>query len=312
MSAGDVNTLGGANDHDPKKPPSRKVLQRPAARPPTGGGVSPDRGGSHPPGRALLLESGMPHFSVKNWAKFQHYKNRKPPWIKLYTSIIDEFDEDGNPNDTFALSDSAKLTLLLAWLLASHFNGHLPDKDAEWFSKRLGIREINFKELIDKGFVDASELASEVASNIAPKVLAPETEGETYTTETENREQSKKQTPPRFTPPSLSELNNFIKEKSYTFSAEAFIGYYDANGWRVGKNPMRNWKGACATWQNRQTPSPRRPTPIQSEESLLSRAIGSQWRTWNDSPDWPVYEQAVEDGTTTDTFTEWFERRGNG
>jgi uncharacterized protein YdaU (DUF1376 family) len=30
--------------------------------------------------------------------------------------------------------------------------------------------------------------------------------------------------------------------------AEKFYNYYESNGWRVGKNPMKNWKAAANNW----------------------------------------------------------------
>ena len=30
--------------------------------------------------------------------------------------------------------------------------------------------------------------------------------------------------------------------------AHKFVNYYDSNGWRVGRNPMKSWKGAVANW----------------------------------------------------------------
>lgn len=64
-------------------------------------------------------------------------------------------------------------------------------------------------------------------------------------------EEEKKEPTKRFVPPSLEEVKAYIKEKGYTFSAEAFVGYYESNGWMVGKNKMKNWHGACATWQSK-------------------------------------------------------------
>lgn len=63
------------------------------------------------------------NYAIKNWAKFQHFKDRRPPWIKLYRDILD--DQDWHDLD----GDSAK-TLVALWLLASedaNHNGALPD-----------------------------------------------------------------------------------------------------------------------------------------------------------------------------------------
>ena len=55
-----------------------------------------------------------------------------------------------------------------------------------------------------------------------------------------------------FVPPTLEEVKDYEAQKGYTFSAEKFWGYYESNGWRVGKNPMKSWHGACVTWQGKQ------------------------------------------------------------
>ncbi len=54
-----------------------------------------------------------------------------------------------------------------------------------------------------------------------------------------------------FKKPSLLEVQNYIIEKSYQVDAESFINFYESNGWKVGKNPMKNWKAALTTWQKR-------------------------------------------------------------
>lgn len=52
----------------------------------------------------------------------------------------------------------------------------------------------------------------------------------------------------RFVKPSVEEIQAYIQEKGYTFDAEAFYAFYESNGWKVGRNPMKNWKMACTTW----------------------------------------------------------------
>lgn len=61
----------------------------------------------------------------------------------------------------------------------------------------------------------------------------------------------------RFVPPTVDDVKAYITEKGYAFSAERFVAYYESNGWRVGKNPMKDWKAACRTWagNNYDTPT---------------------------------------------------------
>lgn len=52
----------------------------------------------------------------------------------------------------------------------------------------------------------------------------------------------------RFCPPSVSEVKTYCLENGYTVDPERFIDYYDANGWKVGRNPMKDWRAAVRVW----------------------------------------------------------------
>lgn len=53
----------------------------------------------------------------------------------------------------------------------------------------------------------------------------------------------------RFVKPTLEEVQAYCQERHNSLSAERFIDYYEANGWKVGKNPMKDWKAAVRTWE---------------------------------------------------------------
>lgn len=60
-----------------------------------------------------------------------------------------------------------------------------------------------------------------------------------------------KRTPKKpFIKPSLEEVQAYCTEKHYSVNPQRFIDYYDSNGWKVGKNPMKDWKAAVRTWQH--------------------------------------------------------------
>lgn len=65
-------------------------------------------------------------------------------------------------------------------------------------------------------------------------------------------DKEKLQTAKRFAPPSLAEVSEYIQQKRYCISAQAFIDFYESNGWKVGKNQMKDWKAAVRTWNNRE------------------------------------------------------------
>jgi len=69
--------------------------------------------------------------------------------------------------------------------------------------------------------------------------------------EKEEEKRKKARARQRFVKPTLDEVKEYCFQKGYTFDAEAFVAFYDSNGWRVGRNPMKDWKKACVTWQKR-------------------------------------------------------------
>lgn len=49
-------------------------------------------------------------------------------------------------------------------------------------------------------------------------------------------------------PPSLQDVSLRIQQRDLKVDAENFIAYYESNGWKVGKNIMKNWDSALTTW----------------------------------------------------------------
>lgn len=64
----------------------------------------------------------------------------------------------------------------------------------------------------------------------------------------------------RFTAPTKEEVIAYCKERGNRVDPERFIDYYTSNGWKVGKNPMKDWKAAVRTWE-RTTPKATSETP---------------------------------------------------
>jgi hypothetical protein len=64
---------------------------------------------------------------IKNWSQFQHFKDRRPPWIKLYREILDDIE-------WHELDARSAKVLVMIWLIASESDGCLPD------TKKLAFR----------------------------------------------------------------------------------------------------------------------------------------------------------------------------
>ncbi len=54
-----------------------------------------------------------------------------------------------------------------------------------------------------------------------------------------------------FVPRDIKDINAYCSEISKPIDADAFINYYQSNGWKVGKNPMKDWKAAVRQWRKR-------------------------------------------------------------
>ena len=56
----------------------------------------------------------------------------------------------------------------------------------------------------------------------------------------------------RFTPPTVDEVRAYCMEKGYVVDPQRFVDYYMSNGWKVGKNPMKDWKAAVRNWNGKE------------------------------------------------------------
>lgn len=66
--------------------------------------------------------------------------------------------------------------------------------------------------------------------------------------------ESKSRTRKRFRPPTVEEVEAYCFERNNKVDAERFVDYYTANGWKVGKNPMKDWKAAVRNWERKDPP----------------------------------------------------------
>lgn len=56
----------------------------------------------------------------------------------------------------------------------------------------------------------------------------------------------------KFLPPTVEEVQAYCNEKGYAVDPGRFVDYYTSNGWRVGKNPMKDWKAAVRSWSGKE------------------------------------------------------------
>jgi hypothetical protein len=113
--------------------------------------------------------------SIRNWKKFQHFKDRRPPWIKLYRDLLDD-------PDWHELSGDDAKALVMLWMIASEDEGRLPD--ARKLAFRLRISNSKVEQLLTRL---SNWLIQDDINAISDRYQddTPETEGETYREEGE-------------------------------------------------------------------------------------------------------------------------------
>lgn len=86
----------------------------------------------------------------------------------------------------------------------------------------------------------------------------------------------------RFTPPTLEEVQAYCIERGNTVDPQHFIDYYTSNGWKVGKNTMKDWKAAVRTWERNgfSSKSSKQNTKAQELDDFYNVAS-----TWAESED---------------------------
>ena len=63
----------------------------------------------------------------------------------------------------------------------------------------------------------------------------------------------KEKSPKKFVKPTVDEVKARIAEMHYHVDADAFIAYYESNGWKIGgRTAMKNWKAAVQSWAARE------------------------------------------------------------
>ena len=62
----------------------------------------------------------------------------------------------------------------------------------------------------------------------------------------------------RFVKPTVEEIETYCKERNNNVDAHKFYNHYESNGWKVGKNPMKDWKAAIRTWEKNNFEQPKK------------------------------------------------------
>jgi hypothetical protein len=113
---------------------------------------------------------------IRNWKKFQHFKDRKPPWVKLYRDILDDLD-------WHELDATASKVLIMCWLIASEDDGRLPPAKTLAFRLRMS----------EKQTIDCLNKLSHWLEQDDISVISERYQSDSLETETETETETKKE-----------------------------------------------------------------------------------------------------------------------
>jgi hypothetical protein len=181
---------------------------------------------------------------IKNWTKFQHFKDRRPPWVKLYRDILDDLE-------WHELDPLAAKVLVMLWLIASEDDGRIPDTKTLAF--RLRLTEVKTKEIVSK----LSHWLEQDDINVIStgyQLDLPERETETET-EVEKEKETKAKAPEGVSP---EVWDSFVKQRKAsravitTTVIKSIQKEADKAGWTLeqalSECAARGWRGFKADW----------------------------------------------------------------
>jgi DNA-binding PadR family transcriptional regulator len=200
---------------------------------------------------------------ASSWAKPVVIDNEVYYWISR-NMIIDEIPLAYSKPDTVyrAFKDLSEKGLIVHVKQGQKDLIRLTEKGKEWNAKNSEINPNvgNKSDILPKTDQKNSEINPTFSQKLGNKSektaknsdLNP-TDKNTNYPNTNNQCTKEKTTPKKqnFVKPTLEEVKNYYLEKKQVNAeqkAQRFVDYYESVGWKVGKNPMKDWKAAVRTW----------------------------------------------------------------
>ena len=185
-------------------------------------------------------------------------------WIRMQRGIVDHW--------VFSEADALKLWVYL--LMSANyedksrmFNGRLTQVrrgqliyGRHAVSQRLGISEAKLRRYM-KQFIKDEMISQQITNKYSVITITCYEKYQDASQQTAGKAPTKRRqttTPEQVTinnkqhiPPSVGEVESYCESRGNGIKAEAFVDYYEARGWMIGKNKMKSWQSAVRTWENR-------------------------------------------------------------
>lgn len=101
-----------------------------------------------------------------------------------------------------------------------------------------------------------------------------ENENENENVNVNNKGSGAKSPRSRFKAPTREEVKQYAAENKLALNVDNFMDYYESNGWKVGKNPMKDWKATARRWsRENRAQEPKRDESINELQQIEQLAL---------------------------------------
>lgn len=114
--------------------------------------------------------------------------------------------------------------------------------ETDWAEKKRAFRENKIKDVLE-----IEDNARTKKDNVRQEIEIEKEKDIEIEKEIDNSAKTR-----RFTPPILTEVEEYCKARNNGISPQRFIDFYTAKNWMIGKNKMTDWKASVRTWEGKQ------------------------------------------------------------
>lgn len=168
--------------------------------------------------------------------------------LKIYTDFIRDMEE---------LDDAEKGRLFVMMLsYANTGTAPLPQGNERFVwgtaRKMIDAQRESYERICERNRTNGEKHVTQTIPNVPNGLFMnpsqPKASQTTQVVQEQEKEQEKEQEH-RFKAPTVDEVKKYCTERRNKVDAERFVNFYQAKGWKVGKNPMKDWKAAVRTWE---------------------------------------------------------------
>lgn len=187
---------------------------------------------------AIILEH-FRYFILNNKKERKNYRNGKYWTFNSIKGLCDFFPYFTKDQVTYAIQKLVDFGVVEK----GSFNNKGFDRTT-WYTiteKGFNLLHDNRYEISDEENPDAIVENAEATNNSGQSADVKQSAGE-----------KKSAGNKAFKKPTVEEVREYVSSKNYHISAEAFVDYYEARGWKYGQGkPMVDWKAAVRNWEHR-------------------------------------------------------------